>query len=460
MRFIHTADWHLGRLFHSRHLTEDQEFTLAGLLTLAETAQADAVVIAGDVFDRAVPPPEAVRLLDNVIARLALDLGVAVVMIAGNHDSAARLEYLSELARRTGVHVVGRVGREVRPAEIRGRDGADVRFWPVAYTDPESARDEMQRDDLHTHEEVLAAQLDTVARAADDRVRNVIVGHAFVSGCEQCESERELTVGGSAAVDRALFSDFDYVALGHLHRRQTAGSERVRYSGSLLKYSFAETDQQKSVTLVDLGPQGQLSVREVALPIKRDVRRIRGAFDELLSRDVDEGLSEAYVEVILTDPDPVPNPVDKLRKRFPFLLSLRREEAQLPALGGPSGSTGIKTRSTADLFADFFRDVSGRAVTEAQAAEVAAVLNQVERGAREAPAVSRQAGRVEAGGRPGDAPAGGERAAAGHPGAGSEQASVAEPVVYGKRVAASEPVSAGVDSPTGEAAAGAQVVSA
>jgi exonuclease SbcD len=386
MRFIHTADWHLGRLFHSRRLTDDQEFTLEGLFRLAQSSQADAVVIAGDVFDRAVPPPDAVGLLDSIVAKLALDLGVAVVMIAGNHDSAARLQYFSELARKSGVHVVGRVGREVRPAELRGADGTEVNFWPIAYTDPESARDEMGRDDIHTHEEAIAAQLETIARGADGGPRNVVVGHAFVSGCRQSESERELTVGGSAAVSASLFTGFDYVALGHLHERQTAGSERIRYSGSLLKYSFGETDQQKSVSIVDLGPQGQLSVDEVSLPIRRDVRRVRGAFEELLSQDVDEQLAEAYVEVVLTDPDPILNPVDKLRKKFPFLLSLRREETQRAMLGPATGSSGIKTRSTAELFEDFFADVSGHQVSQAQAIEVAAALNDLERAAREATA--------------------------------------------------------------------------
>jgi exonuclease SbcD len=384
MRFIHTADWHLGRLFHGSHLTDDQEFTLEGLLRLAESSQADAVVIAGDVFDRAVPPPDAVRLLDNIVARLALDLRVAVVMIAGNHDSAARLEYLSELARRTGVHVVGRVGREVRPAEVTGRDGTQVRFWPLAYTDPENARDEMGRDDIHTHEEAIVAQLETIARAAGNGARDVIVGHAFVSGCHQSESERELTVGGSAAVSAALFDGFDYVALGHLHGRQTAGSDRVRYSGSLLKYSFSETDQQKSVTIVDLDRNGALSIQEATLPVKRDVRRVRGAFEELLVGEVEEQLSQAYVEVILTDRDPILNPVNRLRSKFPHLLSLRREESDSSAHGPGQGTEGIKTRSALDLFADFFLDVKGYPVTDAQVAEVAAVLNELARGEREA----------------------------------------------------------------------------
>ena len=384
MRFIHTADWHLGRLFHSRQLADDQRFTLDGLFRLVVSSHADAVVIAGDVFDRAVPPPEAVRLLDNIVASLALDAGVAVVMIAGNHDSAARLEYFSELARRSGVHVVGRVGREVRPAEVRGVDGTEVRFWPIAYTDPENARAEMGRTDIHTHEEVMAAQLETIARGGAGSPRNVVVGHAFVSGCRQSESERELTVGGTAAVSASLFSDFDYVALGHLHERQTAGSERIRYSGSLLKYSFSETDQAKSVTIVDLGPGGELATQEASLPIRRDVRRVRGLFEELLNKDVDEQSAEAYVEVILTDPGPVLNPVDKLRERFPNLLSLRREESERVISGPVEGSSGIKTRSTAELFKDFFQDVSGRPVTPEQTVALAATLDDLERAAREA----------------------------------------------------------------------------
>lgn len=384
MRFIHTADWHLGRLFHSRHLTDDQRFALNGLFGLLDSSHADALAIAGDIFDRAVPPTDAVSVLDGFVAAVALELGVKVIMIAGNHDSAARLEYLSELARRSGVHVVGRVGRQVRPAEVRGADGTEVRFWPIAYTDPESAREELERETIHTHQDVIAAQIETIARGATGSPRDVVVGHAFVSGCRACESERELTVGGSAVVSPSLFADFDYVALGHLHGRQTAGSERIRYSGSLLKYSFGETDQQKSVNVVDLGPGGEVTVKEAVLPIRRDVRRVRGAFAELLSREVDDRLAEAYVEAVLTDPDPVLNAVDKLRERFPFLLSLRREESGRQALGPVAGSSGVKTRSTAELFADFFLDVRGRPISEAQGAEVASTLNDLERVAREA----------------------------------------------------------------------------
>jgi exonuclease SbcD len=383
MRFIHTADWHLGRLFHGVHLTDDQRFSLQGLVRLAEERQVDAVVIAGDVFDRAVPPTEAVDLLDDIVATLALDLGVQVVMIAGNHDSPVRLEYLSGLVRRAGVHVTGRVGAIPAPALLKGADGAHVRFWPLAYTDPEMARYELGRDDIHTHEAAMRAQLESVAPQLGGADLDVLVGHAFVLGCRESESERPLTVGGSGAVPVSLFEGFDYVALGHLHQPQTAGSERVRYAGSLLKYSFDEVAQRKSVTVVDLGAGGALQVEEVSLPVKRDAIRVRGCLAELAEASVDPALADAYVEVILTDREAVLDPVEKLRRVFPYLLSLRREEAAWGACGPGPARTVIRTRSTLDLFADFFAEVRGDPLSESQSEFLTAVLTEMERQERE-----------------------------------------------------------------------------
>lgn len=387
MRFIHTADWHLGRLFHGMHMTEDQRFTLEGLLELAADRRADAVVVAGDVFDRAVPPTEAVDLLDEIVAGFALDLGIPVVMIAGNHDSAARLEYFSGLARRAGVHVVGRVGAQPRWAFVEGRDGTNVRFWPLAYTDPETARYELGRDDIHSHEAVVRSQLEAMSAElsrSSSGQREVLVGHAFVSGCRESESERPLTVGGSGAVPASLFEGFDYVALGHLHQPQAAVSEQIRYAGSLLKYSFNEADQRKSVTVVDLAPGGSVSSEEVRLPVRRDLRRIRGSFAELVAAPADPEIARAYVEVVLTDLEPVLNPVDKLRQVYPHLLSLRREEVgSLIAARGP-GSSKVESRSTVDLFADFFADVKGTPLSEPQTAELVGAVEELERTAREA----------------------------------------------------------------------------
>jgi len=385
MRFIHTADWHLGRLFHGVHLTEDQRCALQGLLHLAQERQVDAVVVAGDVFDRGVPPTEAVDLLDDIVATLALDLKVQVVMIAGNHDSAVRLEYMSGLARRTGVHVVGRVGARPEPALVVGRDGARVRFWPLAYTDPETARYELGRDDIHSHEAVFRGQLECLEADPGEADANVLVAHAFVAGCRESESERALSVGGTGAVPAALLQGFDYVALGHLHEPQCAGSERVRYSGSLLKYSFNESEQRKSFTLVDLVPGRPAAVESVPVVPRRDVRRVRGRFDELISATGDElgWAHDCYVEVVLTDTEPILDPVQKLRRVFPHLLSLRRETQVGVAAGPVGGGTAIRSRDTFELFHEFFFDVNAARLSDAQSRALASVLADLERAQRE-----------------------------------------------------------------------------
>jgi exonuclease SbcD len=380
MRFIHTGDWHLGRLFHNTHLTDDQRFTLDGLLRLAEEVRADAVVIAGDVYDRAVPPTQAVELLDDILAELALRLGIPVVMIAGNHDSPVRLQYLNGLVGRVGVHVMGEVAREPQSVELVGRDGVRVVFWPLAYTDPETARGVLERDDIHTHEATLVAQLARVRSRMDPGARHVVVGHAFVTGAQSCESERPLTVGGSGEVSSAVFDGFDYVALGHLHRPQSV-TERVRYAGSLLKYSFDEAEHRKSVTVVDLAGDGAVAIEERELPVRRDLVRLTGSFSELMDRPDASSYRDAYIEVTLTDGEAVLDPMERLRAVYPLILSLKREASSREA--GETDRPPVRGRSTVELFGDFFADATGAPLTEAQHAEVADALTTLEREARE-----------------------------------------------------------------------------
>ena len=380
MRFIHTGDWHLGRLFHNIHLTDDQRFTLEGLSRLAEESRADVVVIAGDVYDRAVPPTQAVELLDDILGDLALRLRIPVVMIAGNHDSPVRLQYLNGLVGRVGVHVVGKVDREPQGVQLVGRDGVKVVFWPLAYTDPETARGVLQRDDIHTHEATLAEQLQRIRARMDSEARHVVVGHAFVTGAQSSESERPLTVGGTGEVSCAVFDGFDYVALGHLHRPQNV-TERVRYAGSLLKYSFDEADHRKSVTVVDLARDGSVAIEERELPVRRDLVRLRGSFSELMDRPDASSCGEAYVEATLTDGEAVLDPMERLRAVYPLILSLSREASLRET--GERDRPSVRGRSTVELFGDFFADSTGSPMTEAQYAEVADALTTLEREARE-----------------------------------------------------------------------------
>ncbi len=380
MRFIHTGDWHLGRLLHGLHLTDDQRFTLEGLVRLAAEVRAEAVVVAGDVFDRAVPPTPAVELLDEVLAELVLGLGIPVVLIAGNHDSPVRLQYLSGLVSRTGVHVVGQVAAQPREVVLRDAGGHEFAFWPLAYTDPETARYVLGRDDLHTHEAVLEAQLASIRERQDPRLRHVIVGHAFVRGARASESERPLTVGGTGEVGADLFAGFDYVALGHLHRPQNV-SPRLRYAGSLLKYSFDEADDRKSVTVVELGPDGSLTWEERQLPVRHDLARLRGSFAELLEGADRASHSDAYLEITLAGSEPVLDAMERLRACYPNLLSLRRESALTPVT--EAERRVLPGHTLADLFEAFFRDTTGDDLTEAESRELKAAIARLELARRE-----------------------------------------------------------------------------
>lgn len=380
MRFIHTGDWHLGKSLHDMSLTDDQRFALDALLRLAEDRRVDAIVVAGDVYDRAVPPTQAVGLLDDILAELALRLKIPVVMIAGNHDSPVRLQYLNGLVGRMGVHVVGEVGGEPQGVALVGGDGVEVTFWPLAYTDPETARGALGRTDIHTHEAALLAHLESIRARAAANARHVVVAHAFVTGALPSKSERPLTVGGSGQVSKSVFSGFDYVALGHLHRPQRV-SERVRYAGSLLKYSFEEADHRKSVTVVDLGADGSVAVEEVELPVRRDLVRLSGSFAEIMEHPEAAACRDAYVEVILTGGEAVLDPMERLRGVYPYILSMRREGSSLDVYS--QDRPAVRGRSTRELFGDFFADVTGEALSEAQEDEVDAVLTSAAREARE-----------------------------------------------------------------------------
>lgn len=380
MRFMHTSDWHLGRLFHGVHLTDDQRFTLDALVCAAGEAEVDAVVISGDIYDRAVPPTEAVTLLNDILGKLTLELKIPVVMIAGNHDSPIRIDYMSGLVGRMGLHVVGPVGAEPTGVSLTAKDGTVTTFWLLAYTDPETARCELSNPDIHTHEAALAAQIALIRGRIDSAHNNVIVGHAFVTGAEESESERPLSVGGTGEVSSSVFDGFDYVALGHLHRPQKV-TPNVRYSGSLLKYSFSETEHAKSVALVELRKGADPVITTIELPIRRDLVSLRGTFDELTTDPKHLRHAQAYVEVRLVDATSILDPMERLRAVYPNILNLRREGEYVGEFEGPAASA--KTRTPEELFGAFFEDVTGDQITDAQRAVLADVLAQLDRVRRE-----------------------------------------------------------------------------
>jgi len=355
LRFLHTADWHLGRLFHARSLLEDQAHILGQFVELVRAERPDAVLIAGDVYDRAVPPPEAVALLDEVLGRIVVDAGVPVVMIAGNHDSAQRLEFGARLMRAQGLHVAGRTLAEAGSVTLHDAHG-EVRLYALPYAEPAVVRDAMGAE-LPSHEAALRAQLDAIRAVHPPGVRAVLVGHAFVVGGAASESERPLSVGGSGAVAADLFAGFDLVALGHLHRPQTLGGGRIHYAGSLLKYSLSECAHDKSVSRIELDADGTVSITSVPLQPLRDVRVVEGELAALLAAGADDPRRDDYIHARLTDAGALLDPMARLRQVYPNALAIERT---VLARSGTASEAGRQLRQlgTCELFASFFREVA------------------------------------------------------------------------------------------------------
>ncbi|MGW6771916.1 exonuclease SbcCD subunit D [Streptomyces sp. NPDC055037] len=321
MRILHTSDWHLGRSFHRVSMLDAQAAFLDHLVATAHDRDVDAVVVAGDIYDRAVPPLGAVELFDRALHRLA-DAGVPTVMISGNHDSARRLGVLSGLVERAGIHLRTDPAGCATPVLLKDAHG-EVAFYGLPYLEPALVRDEFKVSKAG-HETVLGAAMERVRddlAGRDAGTRSVVLAHAFVTGGTPSDSERDITVGGVAAVPSGVFDGVDYVALGHLHGAQTL-TERVRYAGSPLAYSFSETTHRKTMWLVELGPEGGIEAERIDCPVPRALARIRGTLDELLD---DPGLArheESWVEATLTDPARPAEPMARLAERFPYTLSL------------------------------------------------------------------------------------------------------------------------------------------
>ncbi|MEV7345972.1 exonuclease SbcCD subunit D [Streptomyces sp. NPDC093544] len=358
MRLLHTSDWHLGRAFHRVNMLDAQSEFIGHLVSTVREHDVDAVVVSGDVYDRAVPPLAAVELFDDVLHRLA-DLGVPTVMISGNHDSARRLGVGAGLIGRAGIHLRTEASACGTPVVLADTHG-DVAFYGLPYLEPALVKDEFGVEKAG-HEAVLAAAMDRVRAdlgARAEGTRSVVLAHAFVTGGQASDSERDITVGGVAAVPAGVFDGIDYTALGHLHGSQTI-TERVRYSGSPLPYSFSETDHRKSMWLVDLGPEGLLGAERIDCPVPRALARIRGQLEELLVDPELQGHAEAWVEATLTDPVRPADPMARLTERFPHTLSLVFEPLRAPEDPDLSYARRLAGRGEQQIAEDFVAHVRG-----------------------------------------------------------------------------------------------------
>ncbi len=356
MRLLHTSDWHLGRTFHGHSLLADQEAVLGALADLVVEHSVDAVLVSGDLYDRAVPAPEAVQCATRILRRIRA-AGSEIIVISGNHDSAPRLGAFADFLAAGGLHLRTAAAMVAEPVLLADEHGP-VAFYPVPYLEPDLVRSGWDLPSPTSHQQVLTAAMaqaraDLTTRPAG--CRSVVLAHAFVVGGTAGGSERSIAVGGVESVTADVFDGFDYVALGHLHGAQVV-NERVRYSGSPLPYAFSEAGHRKSVWLVDLGGGGAVGVNRLELPVIRPLAVVRGRLEDILCGNAD--LVDAYLSVELTDPVRPVEPMRRLRQRFPHTMLAQWVPQGVQVAAGARAVNGGR-REDGALLTAFVTDVRG-----------------------------------------------------------------------------------------------------
>ncbi|MBQ7841622.1 MAG: exonuclease SbcCD subunit D [Lachnospiraceae bacterium] len=362
MKFIHLSDLHLGKRVHEFSMIEDQKYILNQILTIVKKERADALLLAGDIYDKTVPSIEAVQLFDEFLNELAV-LQVPVFCISGNHDSAERLAFGAKLFAGQGVHISPVYDGKVEPVRLKDEWG-EVCVYLLPFVKPATVRHALKNEEIGSYQEALKAAIKQMA--VDSNRRNVLVAHQFVTGASRCESE-DISVGGLDNVDAAVFDVFDYVALGHIHSPQHVTRETVRYCGTPLKYSFSEAEQEKSVTVAELLDKGEVKLHTISLKPLRDMRRIKGTYLEVTALSFYENTNrEDYLQVTLTDEEDIPDGMQKLRIIYPNLMRLEYDNRRTRESRAVEASEAVESKSELELLEEFYELQNNQPMSELQ----------------------------------------------------------------------------------------------
>ena len=362
MKLIHLSDLHLGKRVNEFSMLEDQAFILQEILRIIDEEQPQAVLLAGDIYDKSVPSGEAVQLFDGFLWELS-SRKLQVFVISGNHDSPERLSFGGRLMEGSGIHLAPVYSGKVEPVVLEDAYGP-VNVYLLPFLKPAHVRRYFPEEEIGTYTEALGKAVEALEIHKEQR--NVLVTHQFVTGASRSDSE-EISVGGSDNVDASVFDDFDYVALGHIHGPQNIGSPRIRYCGTPLKYSFSEVGQQKSVTMAELKEKGTLEVTARPLTPLRDLREIRGSYLEVTAKSFYEGRNrEDYLHITLTDEEDVPDGAAKLRVIYPNLMRLDYDNARTRSRNLPEGAEEPAAKPPLELFEEFYERQNNQPMTEEQ----------------------------------------------------------------------------------------------
>lgn len=373
MRFIHLSDLHLGKRLNEFSMIEDQEYILKEILGVIDDEKPQTVIIAGDVYDKSIPSAEAMQLFDDFLCSLA-KRKLQVLVISGNHDSPERLSFASRLIDQSGVHISQVYSGKVEPIELADEYGK-VNFYMLPYIKPVHVRSKFPDEQIDSYNDAVRVTVEKME--IDPSERNVLITHQFVTGAMRSESE-EISVGGADNIDAALFDGFDYVALGHIHGPQNIGSERVRYCGTPLKYSFSEAGHVKSVTVVDIGAKGELTVHTVPLVPLHDMRELRGSYWELTLKENYEGTAtDDYVRITLTDEEDIPDVMGKLRAIYPNIMNVAYDNKRTRAKTEIEELEDAEHKSPLDIFGELYEKQNGQPMSGEQTAFMKELIERI-----------------------------------------------------------------------------------
>lgn len=378
MRFLHLSDLHLGKRVNGFSMLQDQEYILQQIIDIVKTEQAEAVLIAGDIYDKAIPPAEAVCLFDSFLTELSA-LDAKVLMISGNHDSAERLSFASRLLNQQGIYLTSLLSEKNEPVILEDEYG-QIAVYLLPFVKPALVRAIYPEENIDSYQEAVQVMLDKFT--IDKSKRNILLAHQFVTGAECCDSE-ELSLGGLDNIDVNLFTPFDYVALGHIHKPQKIGRETVRYSGTPLKYSFSEVKHHKSVTVVDVLEKGRVEYRLIDLKPQRDMREIRGKYMELTALDYYKNSNvEDYLHVTLTDEEDIPDGIGKLRAIYPNIMLLDYDNMRTQAKQEIAGADSVEEKTPLELFDELYFLQNNTHLSEEQRKYLSEMIEKIWEGER------------------------------------------------------------------------------
>lgn len=377
MKFIHLSDLHLGKRLLGYSLLEDQKYILERILDVIKAEKPDAVFIAGDVYDRSVPPEEAVTLFDDFLSALSDMENMKTFVISGNHDSPERLAFGSRLMQNSGVYISPTYNAEISPVSIEDEQGiTDIFMLP--FIKPVHIRRYFPSEEITDFTSAIKTAVDHMP--IDPEHRNILLAHQFVTGAVQGGSE-DINVGGLDNVEASVFAPFDYTALGHIHGTQNVSSKKIRYCGTPLKYSFSEAGQKKSVTVGTLSEKGKLEIKTIPLTPMREMHKLNGSFDELISRaeNMNEAEKNAYLQITLTDDEDIYEAYSRLAMHFPYLMSLKYDNKRTRMLfdSTQSGADEMKTDDPVGLFGEFFEERNGYPLSAEQNSYINALCKKI-----------------------------------------------------------------------------------